>query len=552
VVKKVFGYKYSLITSLLLAIFYSNVYALQGSTAENGSNAQAVHDINITGAGIKIGLVSGGNVRADHEAFGGNVTNSTFHPSLPVTVTWHETWVAGIAISRGGAAHPYDIGVAPGASIYSGLVANNKEYIEDALDWMIVSNQCRVIMSGFQEPYDPCDDSDPYYPDGTSDLSLMYDYYANSYDVVFANAAGNYIYDPCTGITTRRITVLGDAYNGITTAGLGIVEQDNYRKIGSVSNYGPTVDGRNKPDIAGPSNNQTVPTSSSPTAWSSTPSNNDGATSFSTPHTAGVAALLLQYADSTTAEIDDAHNEVIKAVIVNSAYPNILSKSGGFTDPANQVWHPHRGYGRIDAYRAYLTLSAGKVAAGTPINSTAGWAYNTLGDSQTHIYFINAQHRERLVLTVTWNRAVTREWQSKPWELYWKYYDEGTQRFNIDITVKDPCNTVVYSENDANNNLIKIDIPLELTGEYEITLTNTTSKTRDYGLAFELLSPLTGDFNVDYVVDELDLNQMALDWLTAEPETDIVPDIPDGIVNFLDFTVFADNWLKIDSRYYNP
>ena len=69
-------------------------------------------------------------------------------------------------------------------------------------------------------------------------------------------------------------------------------------------------------------------------------------------------------------------------------------------------------------------------------------------------------------------------------------------------------------------------------------------------MAFELL--LAGDFNRDYVVDEQDLYQMAFEWLTAGPDTDIVPDIPDGIVNFLDFAEFADNWLKIDSRYYNP
>jgi hypothetical protein len=152
-------------------------------------------------------------------------------------------------------------------------------------------------------------------------------------------------------------------------------------------------------------------------------------------------------------------------------------------------------------------------------------------------------------LTVAWNRAVTREWQSKPWELYWEYYDEGTPRFNIDITVKDPCNTVVYSENDANNNLIKVDIPLELTGEYEITLTNTTSKTRGYAMAFERLAPLTGDFNIDYIVDELDLRQMALNWLTDEPDTDI---IADGVVNWLDFAGFAENWLKTEPKYYNP
>jgi hypothetical protein len=56
-VKKVYVYRYCLIISLLLAVICSNVYALQGSTAENGSNAQAVHSLGITGSGVNIGVV---------------------------------------------------------------------------------------------------------------------------------------------------------------------------------------------------------------------------------------------------------------------------------------------------------------------------------------------------------------------------------------------------------------------------------------------------------------------------------------------------------------
>ena len=54
---------------------------------------------------------------------------------------------------------------------------------------------------------------------------------------------------------------------------------------------------------------------------------------------------------------------------------------------------------------------------------------------------------------------------------------------------------------------------------------------------------------MDYVVGRDDLNQMIIDWFSAGPDTDI---IPDGIVNWLDFTEFADNWLKTDPRYCNP
>jgi hypothetical protein len=123
---------------------------------------------------------------------------------------------------------------------------------------------------------------------------------------------------------------------------------------------------------------------------------------------------------------------------------------------------------------------------------------------------------------------------------------------NLDVTVKNPSGGTIFSETDDVNNLEKIDLLLPADGNYTVSLNNPTSKSRAYGLAFELLPPLTGDFDINYIVDDNDLRQMTLDWLTAGPDTDIVPDIPDGIVNFLDFAKFADNWLKIDSRYYNP
>jgi hypothetical protein len=525
-----------------LAVFCSGVYGLQGSTAANGSNAQAVHELGYTGSGINVGLISARNVRDTHEAFndsnGVHVFNSDYSGSdvnyMGGGVPGHDTWVAGIIASRGWTGHPNDIGVSPDCNLYSARVVDDGNYInndtnnfiEDALEALINTYNCRVFVTAIALPGDA---------NGSSPYSLMYDFFAYTNNVVFALASGNDSTNPF---------IFGDAYNGITTAALIDEPNDFYLRVGNKSNPGPTIDGRKKPEISCPGSSQTTSSIGSNTASYTTVK--DGATSFAVPQTGGVAALLLQYANQT-AEPNDGRNEVIKAVIVNSTFPNIRNKAGNPTYPAdpNNTWHPQRGYGRIDAYRAYLTLSAGKVAAGTPINSTSGWAYNTLGNSQTHTYFINAQRRERLILTVTWNRAVTRTREHPTWP--WEYQDESATKFNIDITVKDPCDTVVYSENDANNNLIKVDMPLELTGEYEITLTNTTSKTRGYAMAFERLAPLTGDFNIDYIVDKLDLRQMALDWLTAGLDTDI---IDDDTVNWLDFAEFADNWLKVEPKYY--
>ena len=80
-----------------------------------------------------------------------------------------------------------------------------------------------------------------------------------------------------------------------------------------------------------------------------------------------------------TGDPDDNQSEVIKVVIVNSAFGNINDKGGNPTYPAdpNNTWHSDRGYGRIDALRAYELLSADKVAEGADITQARGWAYDT-------------------------------------------------------------------------------------------------------------------------------------------------------------------------------
>jgi hypothetical protein len=534
--RKIYLHRSSPIILLLILFICGAAYASQYSIGENGSNAQAVHDLGITGLGVKVGLVSCRNVRDTHLAFndsnGVHVFNSDYSGS---GVNWaggdvpgHDTWVTGIVASRGWTGHPGDIGVSPGCDVYSARVVTdsdgiNLSFIQNALNYLISIKGCKVILTGFQLP----SNIDPNW-------SRMYDYYAEQYDVVFANASGN---------SYANVTVFGDGYNGITTAAL-IDEPNNfYLQVGSLSNPGPAIDGRKKPEISCPGSSQTTPSIGSDTDYYTTVK--DGATSFAVPQAAGVAALLLQYANGTP-EADDGHSEVIKAVIVNSTFPNIKDKQGHTTNPT--VWDPNRGYGRIDALRAFNTLSAGKISKGTTVTSTAGWAYDTMSSSATHNYYVAGKKNERLVLTVTWNRLMT---MTKNGSNYY-YHDEASPQFNMDVNVYNPSSSLIYSETDTKNNLVKIDMLLPADGNYTVSLHNTTTKNnRAYGLAFELLEPITGDFNLDYIVDEKDLNRMAIEWLTAGPDADIVHD-SSNIVNYLDFAAFADNWLKFDQRYFTP
>jgi hypothetical protein len=528
-----------IILSLILFICGS-CYALQDSTAENGSNAAAVHQLGYTGRGINIGLISARNVYSAHQAFndsnGVHVFNFDYSQSsvdyMGGPIPGHDTWVAGIIASKGWTGHPNDIGAAPDCNIFSARVADNNNYInnyttdfiEDALTELINVYNCRVFVVPIQLSGTA---------NGLSFHSLMLDYFAYTYDVVFALASGN---------DSTNVTVFGDAYNGITTGAL-IDEPNNfYLKVGTKSNPGPTVDGRKKPEITCPSSSQTTASIWGNTSYYTT--SGTGATSFAIPQTGGIAALLLHHADGTLSEPDDGHNVVIKAAIVNSAFPNIRDKNGNFTDPANQVWDPNRGYGRIDALRAYQTLAAGRIIKGTTTTSMLGWAYDFLGKNTaaTHIYYIAGRKNERLIVTATWNRIIEKSGSS--------YSVDLSNNYDIDLKISNSNSLEIISLTGSVDNLEKVDLLLPADDVYQISVENKANINNcPYGLAFEIIEPLTGDFNMDYGVDGNDLSRIVFDWLDAGIDTDI---IPDGSVNWLDFAEFADNWLVIDRRYHNP
>jgi hypothetical protein len=280
-----------------------------------------------------------------------------------------------------------------------------------------------------------------------------------------------------------------------------------------------------------------------------------GHTSLSMPHTAGVAALLLGLADDTS-DPDDNQDEIIRAVIVNSAFPNIEDKAGASTNPAdpNNTWNADRGCGRIDALRAYQLLGSNRLFNGSSTADEKGWVFDTIAPLQQHTYSVYAQRRGRLVATLAWDRRV--EWNDK--SPYNGRIDQGELNpylADLDLRIYEPNNPIPVFNKQAfgynpNDNLIKCDYPLAASGWYTIKVVNSsTSETVDYGLAFELLPPLPGDFDVDYIVDYNDLAEIADNWLSPAAGSDVDLFV-DGFIDFYDFALFADNWLTSDPAYH--
>ncbi|MCD4830320.1 MAG: S8 family serine peptidase [Anaerohalosphaeraceae bacterium] len=500
----------------------SSAFALSDSVGPNGSNALAVHQLGYTGVGVNIGLVTAGNPLETHSAFldSNSVVHVVNHDASPVYNN-HDTPFAGLVVSNGDVSHPNDIGVAPGAIAHCKQTSSNAQA---ALQELIVNQGCRIIVTGI--------DWSGSTANGQSQPTCMYDYYADTYDVVFANAAGN------NG--SSGVSVAGDAYNGITTGSLADPDPNVYTKVGNLSGVGPTVDSRRKPDVVAPSTNQIRPDEDG--GWNET--SNSGATSWAVPHTAGVAALLLDYVDNGPGvDAVTSHNVVIKAAIVNSAFPNMDSKSGNSTNPAdpNNLWHSERGYGRIDAFRALQTIAGDRVKPLDTVTAEKGWGYEPINESASHSYNFVGRKNDRLVFTVAWNREITKAGS---------IYLEKIPKMDIDVAISYSAGSLPF-DNDRPDNLEKFDIVLPKDDVYTIELTNMTSnENRAYGFAFELRPALDGDLNVNYTVDKQDLHLLVDKWLDSVLFEDDI--YRDGTINFFDFAQMARYWWEIDAMYYNP
>lgn len=512
---------------LILTTALSGVaLGLAESTAADGCNAQAVHALGCTGAGINVALISGGNAQFDHEAFvdhAGYATDAVSYYNvngLLYSKSGHDTRAAGVICSRGGVYpnDPCDIGVAPGCHVYSSRISSYTD-MPKALEDLIIDPElnlnCRVVVSVINYTSEV--------PNGDSYWTMLYDYYAYEYNVVVANAAGN------SGI----VTVWGDGYNGITTGGLIVTDPDVYRRVGTLTGSGPTDDDRRKPDITAPVQNQTMPdcdTSDANDLWNSQDTAGTQAwTSFAAPHTAGVAALLLEWAGSS-GDPDASRHEVIKAVIINAAFRNIYDKDGVST--AGAVYDFDRGYGRIDALRAFNTLSAGALPRDTQNGQQSGWAYAdeyefpTLG---THTYYVYAPRGGRLLATLAWDRIVTRD----------KRGNLSADFADLDLVVFGPSGgNAIFDGLNAIDNVEKCDFIAQESGYYEVRIVNHSNAVAcGYGLAFEVLPALAGDLNADYYTDYIDLAMLASDWLDP--------------YNLSDFAVMASGWLHVDPRYHD-
>jgi len=270
------------------------------------------------GAGVKVGVIDTG-IDPRHPDLQGRIGGMADVTGEGVTdLSGHGTHVAGIIAGTGGAQGGRYRGVAPGAQLFiaKALRSDGSGAMSDSiagLEWAVGQGVHVVNLSlGASPP-----------GDGTDALSEACDAAALK-GFVICVAVGN------DGPGEGTVGPPGCAHHVITVGASG---RDD--SVAAFSSRGPTLDGRDKPDVLLPGDGIVSCRAKGTDAGEAVGDmyTRLSGSSMAAPHASGVAALLLQARPSLTPQ-------QVKAALEGSA----LDVGAGRCD---------QGAGRVDAFRAF-------------------------------------------------------------------------------------------------------------------------------------------------------------------------------------------------------
>jgi len=324
------------------------------------------------------------------------------------------------------------------------------------------------------------------------------------------------------------------------------------------SSFGPTANGRCKPDIIAPGNclaaDVNEPDRYEPTGnWSS----------FSTPIVAGTIGLLIQKAkqepDLKLAISPKGGNCIIKAILLNSAtklpywHKGKLQTDDDHFAPLDYI----QGAGMLNAVGAYEQLIAGPNQPGDV--SAIGWDLNILDKSQTpeNIYRITLTEPSEKIITTTvvWNRHYNNLYPFEP-------TPDKDSNLRLELWAVDPDNQnnnylLDYSDSNVDN-IEHIHTAADPSyTNYEIILSfsdingqDDISETQHYGLAWKISDRQDSDniflydLYADGIVNESDLTILLnnLSNSNRSPESYLLGDInTDGAIDVNDLKILLNH-----------
>ncbi|MBX2846224.1 MAG: S8 family serine peptidase [Saprospiraceae bacterium] len=429
-------------------------------STENASAAQTTRTntlynggglgLNVEGQNMFMGIWDGGAVRTSHEIFGGRVAQKDNAGSI----NSHATHVSGTLIGGGNVEGGLAQGMAHQASLDSYDWNNDEaEVAAAAANGLLVSSHSYGINAG------------------TSAVSYLgyYDANARNFDEIMYNAP--YYQMVCSAGNDRNDNInTGDnGYDKLTDMSLsknaivvgGVNEVLNYTgpssvNIYSASSWGPTDDGRIKPDIMGKGVNTYSSTSASNNSYGTS-----SGTSMATPNVSGTLLLLQQH-------YNNVNGNFMRASTLRGLALHTADEAGDHPGPDYRF-----GWGLLNAQKAAETI--------TNNGTTSMISEELITEGSSFTTTVNATGNETLMISITWTDLNA--------DLLPQIEDLATPSLVNDLDIRvtkngetffpwrlDPGNPAAAATTGDNlvDNIEKIEIP-GATGEYTITVTHKGS-----------------------------------------------------------------------------
>jgi hypothetical protein len=415
----------------------------------------------------------------------------------------HDTGVMGIVLARG--ANNGDItGLAPDARYVCAEFINRENVpnlpelnIVDAAN-VLLTNGAEVINMPWSWWYGSVTDSET----GEAPISaLMADYFAYASNIVCV-AYVNELTNPTIP------TAPGSARNVITVGGL----DSNLEEAWTYDNYGPTLDGRCKPDLLGDSATNCIAPS---WAWRNGFPDTCGywGNSFAGPFVTGAVVEMLGYAKQHALNRD---HRLIKAIVMNSGVTALDDNGALWSNSEFVPLDEQQGTGILNLQRVYAMYSAGQQPTGAvavpgfdfaTIYGTNAPGLNILGSTNGVVSYrlgSPATASVDLDVTLAWDRHT-----------FWLDVNGNGQIDAADTFYVD-------TNNDAQNNL---NLVLFCNGA-AIAESRSTVDTVQH-LHLTGLSPGAYELHVErlFVTNSGNSEPYGLAWNSSEPWTNLPPNV---------------------------
>lgn len=282
------------------------------------------------------------------------------------------------------------------------------------------------------------------------------------------------------GGTAKNLIVVGSTR---PIPGAGYYNQPNDVKISSFSSWGPTDDGRIKPDVVAVGQTVFAPSNTSDEAYSYWQG-----TSFSSPAAAGVGVLLQQIKKETDGGY--LRSDMMKALLINTA-----NETGDHIGPDYTF-----GFGLIDALKATQTM--------LNINNDSFTTNYTLHQDETYNMKFVAKGNEPIKATIAW---LDPEATPVPFalndrtpmlvnDLDMRITQGGTTHFPWKLDVENPAAAATQGDNIIDN-VEQIFIENPVAGEtYNLTVShkgNLTNSKQVFALVINGVTDVLGTKDVD-------------------------------------------------------